>query len=426
MKARLDGQSLLLLVVYGLFSLANALSGTFVNVFLWKAKSDYSLIGWFAFSQQIAIGLMFYFAGKWVKEGNKMNCLRLGILLAGIFYAAVLWIDKEAVHYIWPLGLTLGAASGAFWLTFNVVYFEVTDAANRDLFNGWVGFIGSGCGMAAPWASGFLISTLGDSRGYPIIFTISLVVFVAAVIISFWLHKRPPEGHYCWSLPFTSLRPPLSPWRVALPALASQGLRDGVFAFLVGLIVYIVTTNELKLGNYTLITSAVALASFYVAGRFFKVSYRAKGMLLGAMAMALAVVPLFFQIKYGTLLAFGIMISLFSPLFTVPMTSSTFDIMGIDKESVSQRVELTVLREFGLLIGRMAGIAAFIALVQWRTNNTAIVVFLTVIGAAPVLSAWFMQPLVKNQYAKRVPEAMGDAAEEAGEAKMKHKLKEQP
>lgn len=164
MTARLDAQSLLLLIVFGLFSLANALSGAFVNVFLWKAASDYSLIGWFAFSQQISSGLTFYCAGKWVKEGNKMNCLRLGIGLAGAFYAVVLWLGKGAVDYIWLLGFILGAAFGAFWLAFNVVYFEVTDPDNRDLFNGWVGLIGSCCGMAAPWASGYLITKLGDER----------------------------------------------------------------------------------------------------------------------------------------------------------------------------------------------------------------------------------------------------------------------
>lgn len=397
MTARLDAQSLLLLIVFGLFSLANALSGAFVNVFLWKATSDYSLIGWFAFSQQISSGLTFYCAGKWVKEGNKMNCLRLGIGLAGAFYAAVLWLGKGAVDYIWLLGFVLGAAFGAFWLAFNVVYFEVTDPDNRDLFNGWVGLIGSCCGMVAPWASGYLISKLGDGTGYRIIFTLSFCVFIGAIVFSFWLRKRPPEGHYHWTLPFTAWKKVDSPWRRALPALAAQGARDGVFTFLIGLVVYIATTNEMKLGNYTLITSAVALGSFYVIGRIMRPSFRAPGLFIGTIAMTLAVIPLFFGVAYGSLLLFGIITSLFSPLFVIPMTSATFDIMGVDERSASQRVELTVLREFGLLIGRVVGVAAYLLVVQWRTTEPVVVAFLAVMGALPIISAVSLRTLVSNQ-----------------------------
>lgn len=396
MKARFDGQSLLLLVVFGLFSLANALSGTFVNVFLWKMKSEFAFIGWFTFTQQAAMAIIFYVAGKWVKEGNKMNCLRLGIGLSALFYAAVLWLDKAAVQYILPLGLVLGAASGAFWLAYNVIYFEITNAANRDLFNGWTGLVGSLCAMIAPWVSGLLISGLGGERGYTVIFTASLIVFVSAGIFSFWLHRRPPEGAYRWSLPFTAWKPRRSPWRVALPALAAQGVREGVYYFLVGLLVYITTTNELKLGNYTLITSGIALVSFYLAGRLYRASYRAAGMIAGSVAMAAAIVPLYIQVNYAMLILFGGITSLFSPLFIIPMTSSTFDIMGRDEESVKQRVELTVVREFGLLAGRLLGIAAFIGLASWCSGQLAIVSFLAVTGSAPILGALFMQRLVKQ------------------------------
>jgi len=53
----------------------------------------------------------------------------------------------------------------------------------------------------------------------------------------------------------------------------------------------------------------------------------------------------------------------------IPMTTATFDIMGVDERSAAQRVELTVLREFGLLFGRMAGVAAYLLVVQWRTTE---------------------------------------------------------
>lgn len=44
MKKQLNSQSILLLAVNGLFVLAGALSGTFLNVYIWKVKPDFNLI----------------------------------------------------------------------------------------------------------------------------------------------------------------------------------------------------------------------------------------------------------------------------------------------------------------------------------------------------------------------------------------------
>ena len=80
----------MLLVVHGLFAIAQALSGTFVNVYIWKVKNDFALIGWFALATQLAGGFTFWLAGKWVKEHNKMIALRLGVGVSALFYVLVL------------------------------------------------------------------------------------------------------------------------------------------------------------------------------------------------------------------------------------------------------------------------------------------------------------------------------------------------
>jgi len=399
MQARLDRQSWLLLIVFGLFACANALSGTFVNVFLWKVRPDYSLIGWFALIQQLALGVVFLVGGAWAKQHNKMNVLRLGIILAGLFYASVLLLGKQAVNWIWLLGILMGAALGAFWLAFNVVYFEVTNADNRDRFNGWVGLIGSASTMIAPWASGLMIGAFGNT-GYTYMFTASLVIFSAGVVLSFWLKKRPAEGRYDWSIVRQAWLEKNSPWKVTCFALAAQGVRDGAYGFLIGLIVFIATTNEVKVGNYTLYTSIAALLSFYVVGRWLHSRYRGAGMIWGALFMALSVIPLFFGLKYSYLLLFGIGMALASPFFTIPMTSITFDLMGQSEKAVESRVELTVVREFGLLVGRVLSISLFLLVVNWSPKTEVITVFLAVIGCAPIISAWLMRGLIAVRRAK--------------------------
>ncbi|KGE18593.1 MFS transporter [Paenibacillus wynnii] len=396
MKASLKGQALLLLAVNGLFVLASALSGTFLNVYLWKSRQDYFMIGWFTLAQQLALGLSFWLAGKWVKEHNKMNALRLGIAVSGLFYMLVLWIGSKAVYYIWPLGCLLGIAIGLFWLAFNIVYFEITDAGNRDYFNGWIGLLGSLTGIIGPWLSGWLISYLHGERGYRVVFIISLCIYASAVVLSFFLKKRKTEGVYQWLEPLKQLQNKQSHWRPATMSLVFQGLREGVFSFLIGLLVYIAAKEESKLGQYMLITSAVSLVSYWAAGKWFKPKFRSVGMLVGSIMLVVVIAPLLWKVTFGTLLIMGIGTSLFIPLYMLPMVSTSFDLMGESKKSVGMRVELVILRELSLMVGRVAGTLIFIAVLSASESSLTITLLLLGLGVAPVGSWLFLRRVLPH------------------------------
>ncbi|MFC0211466.1 MFS transporter [Paenibacillus chartarius] len=390
-RGRFSAQPILLLLLNGLFAAANALSGTFVGVYLWKVKSDFTMIGIFTLCIHLTMALTFWLAGKWVKEANKMHALRLGVAVSAAFYLLVLVLGPKAVSYIWLLGGAQGLASGFFWLSFNVVYFEVTGPKTRDRFNGWAGLLGSTAGIIAPWLSGFIIVHMPGTTGYRTIFSVSLGIFLIGVIVSFFLRNRQVQRNYAWSYPVTCLKQPGTPWRRVTAALVAQGFREGVFGFVIGLLVYISTADEMKLGNFALITSAVSFVSYWLAGRLLKPSLRKWGMLAGVLAVTLVVAPFFWQVSYVTLIIFGIGTALFMPLFTIPMTSSVFDLIGSDDESAERRVELIVMRELALNTGRVLGTLLFVAVTFWTKAPLFFTTLLFVIGCSPLFSWWYMR-----------------------------------
>lgn len=395
MSSSLNGQSRLLLAVNGLFVLAGALSGTFLNVYLWKVKQDFAMIGWFTFSQQLALGLTFWIAGKWVKEQDKMISLRLGIVVSGIFYLLVLWAGAHTVDYIWPLGFLFGIGSGLFWLAFNVVYFEVTDVDTRDLFNGWIGILGSVIGILGPWTSGWIISAMKGNLGYRVIFTVSLIVYGIGILLSFWLKKRKRGGPYRWMEPFRQFGKN-SPWRQAVPASAAHGVREGVFSFLVTLLVFISTSAERKVGQFSLVTSLVSLVSFWAVGKWLHIRFRYAGMLVGAVLITGVIGPLLWDVNYVTLMLFGIGTSLFMPLYLLPVISSVFDLIGKNEDTVEQRVELIVLRELSIMVGRLLGTLLFIIIFTWSPHMKTVIWLMLGLGATPLLSWVLIRNLFKH------------------------------
>ncbi|MEQ4482182.1 MFS transporter [Cohnella silvisoli] len=390
-SGRLDKQTVLLLIVNGLLITANALSGTFLGVYIWKASNNFLLLGWFTLLTYVFMALTFWIAGNGVKEGNKMVFLRLGIGVSAVFYSIVLLLGKSAFHYVWLLGIVQGLAIGFFWLAFNVIYFEVTNAGNRDRFNGLAGGIGSIAGMIAPWCSGYLISRMTGESGYRIVFMISLGIFVIGIGVSFLLHNRKTEGNYDWLMPLRILKKRQTPWRPVFGALAAQGLRESVFGVMIGLLVYIQTGSELSVGNFALITSTVAFISFYATGKWLKPIWRRRGMLIGTIVMTAVIVPFFFGVSYATLLTFGIGAALFIPLYTIPMTSAVFDLIGMDEDSARERVEYVVMRELALNAGRIAGMVIFIVTLYFSRAPLVINGMLLVVGSSPLLSWMFMR-----------------------------------
>ncbi|KRE33245.1 MFS transporter [Paenibacillus sp. Soil522] len=397
MAKTLNGQAVLLLVVQALFGVANVLSGTFVPVYLWKASQSYMLIGWYTLGQYVMSGLTFWIAGKWVKEYNKMNSLRIGIVLTGVFYCTILLLGQQAKSYYVPLGILHGMALGFFWLAFNVVYFEVTDPDNRDRYNGWAGLLGSAAGIVAPWVSGLLITSMQGETGYRLIFTMSLVIFFISVILSFWLKKRHGQGIYNWKHGLQQLMQKGNPWRRMFPAIAAQGVREGVFMFLVGLTVYVATKNESKLGTFSLITSLVALISFWFVGKMLKKRNRNLVMMIGVIMISVVILPLFWKVTYATLIMFGIGTSLFMPLYIIPMTSRVFDLIGQTEESAREREEFIVLREIALMTGRVIGLTSYLIVLPRNHSTVAITWLLFAVGVVPIAGWWFIKPFLEQQ-----------------------------
>lgn len=385
---------LLLLLIGGLYSLSIALSNTFVNVFLWKQTGEFFQLGLYNLMIAVMQPIMFILAGRMAKSVDRIIVLRIGVFLLALYYCLVVISGENASKYLLLLGGLIGMGYGFYWLAYNVLTFEITDPHNRDFFNGFLGVLSSLGGIIAPLCAAFIITQFKFS-GYIIIFSISLGLFALAAILSFFMKRRPAKGNYFF-VRILKERKINRDWNMVTNANFFQGLREGIFAFVINVYVYIATGSEMTLGTFAFINSFVSFITYYLASRFIKKKHRKKAILFGGILLFLSIFLIIFHVSTPLFFLYSAVIAFSYPLVLVPFLSTVYDVIGQAWKAGEMRIEYVVVRELFLNLGRIFSIFLFLITVFLFPAESGIPFLLVILGSSYIGIYWFIRK-IKNK-----------------------------
>lgn len=388
----INKEILLLLLIGGLYSLSIALSNTFVNVYLWKQSGEFKDIALYNLSIVTMQPLTFIIAGRWAKRVDRVIVLRLGVIFLSFFYLMVLVIGEKASNFLLLLGGLLGVGYGFYWLAFNVLTFEITEPETRDFFNGFFGILTSLAGMIGPIAAGAIISSFKEFTGYTVIFSISLGLFLGAVLLSLILKRRPAKGHYSFKRIIQERKNNLN-WKRILHASFFQGLREGSFIFVISVWVFITTNSELALGTFGLVNSAVAFIFYFLATKYIKPRHRKRAILIGGLMLYAGIFLIIFDLSFQRLIIYAVVIAIAYPILLVPYLSLTYDVIGKAWKAAEMRIEYIVVRELYLNLGRAVSILMFLTFVTLINEDIGIPILLTIIGVGHLIIYFFIKEI---------------------------------
>lgn len=392
-KMDINRDLLFLLLIGGLYSLGIFLSNTFVNIYLWKQSGDYITIAMYNLAIFIFQPITFILAGKLAKKVDRVIVLRLGVIFLSLFFLSVLIIGEHASTYNIILGSLLGIGYGFYWLAFNVLTFEITEPETRDFFNGFLGILQSFGGMIGPLLAGTIIAKMTANAGYTTIFTISFILFICAVSISFFLKRRQAEGDFHF-IRILNERHNNNNWNRILYAHLFQGLREGIFLFVITIWVFLITNSEFALGMFNLYLSGLSFVFYFITTKFIKPPMRKKSILIGGIILYGAIFIILFKINYLLLIIYAISIGIAYPIINVPYMSMTYDVIGKAWKAKEMRVEYIVVRELYVNIGRIISIAIFLIAVSIFSAEKIIPILLVIFGAGHL----FVYLFVRNIY----------------------------
>lgn len=387
------GKDLYLLLIIGwLYSIGLFLSNTFVNIYLWRQTEDYFTIAFYHLSIYIAKSITFIIAGKIVKKIDRVIVLRLGVTFLSLFFLTVLYLQENAAKFNVLLGVLIGIGYGFYWLSFNVLTFEITEPFNRVFFNGLLGGLQSISGMIGPLLAGTIILRMDTSIGYMTIFTISFLLFIFAIIISFFLQRRETDGIYNLSAVTKQIFLNKS-LRLILLANFSQGIRDGIFLFVISIWIFLTTRNEFSLGMFNLLLNSSSLFVFVFLLKLMKDENRRTYIFIGSIIISFAIWIILNDLSFSRLLLYAFVVGIGFPIIIVPFQSLTYDIIGKGYDAKNLRIEYIVLLEIFSNLGSIIAIAIFIIILYTVKIFDPIPLMLAIFSLSYLMIYLFVSPI---------------------------------
>lgn len=360
LKANINNRDLyLLLIIGGLYSIGLFLSNTFVNIYLWRQTESFLTIASYHLAIVVSKPMTFILAGKITKKIDRVIVLRLGVFFLALFFLTVLVLQDKAAYFNVLLGVLIGIGYGFYWLAFNVLTFEITEPDTRVFFNGVLGCLQSISGMIGPLFAGFIISHLTTEIGYMTIFSLSFALFIIAIILSFFLNRRETDGTYNLMAVFKEVYNNKN-WQRILYANFFQGIRDGVFVFVISIWIFITTRSEFSLGIFSLLLNASSFIVFILLTIYMKDVNRKRFIFIGAIVMSFAIWIVITELSFIRLMIYAVVIGISFPILSVPFQSLTYDIIGKAYKARDLRIEYIVLLEIVSNLGSILSILIFI------------------------------------------------------------------
>lgn len=390
----MERESRLYLIMMALFTFGQTMSGLFINVFIWKLHSSFTLLAIYSLVWSLVVVLSFPLCARLARNSSPMTSLRIGILFMILTYALMLYFKEASGDYIYLIGLGTGLGASFFAIGMHMQTLDSTRDAGRDRFLYLSNLLNSVSAMAAPLCSGFLIDRFQGMTGYYFVFSASLVWYLLAVFVSLKIKgKEIVKESSLWQV----WKKPSREWRGMYWITMGSGFVEGVYqTFLVTMMGYAILKSELSLGGFATFAAIVSLLTSFVLSKVSRPQYRFRIFALGALLVCLSSIWLSLQMAVVALIVYTVLSNVGMNLITTSFYAWTYASFEKDPEYEARRLDYVVIREIPLGVGRSIGLLVFF-LLQYYVQGNVLAVSFAIFGSVFVL----MLPLLKAIWSEK-------------------------
>jgi len=351
------------------FDSVTVIESIFVNTFLLKSYGSFSsevllYNAIMAIIQPLAMLSALYLS---VKKNSRLT-QRISFVFYGIALV-ILGLFGERVSYLYPLFAILNSfGAGYYFSIYSAQMLTYTSDQNRDQISGLIAVFGSVISVSMPLLSGFLISFFDSFIGYRIVFSLSALLALGALITT---TKLPPLATHKKEMCLIPVVRTLWKSTKARWILLASGL-DNCMSSSIPIYLTLLFYNLLPSEWLISVNSAVGnIAGLLGAAIYYRVvrrDNRVKSSIISVSIMLLPCIAMLFGLNITLIFIFQVIYKLCSRFLGTPILNTHFQIveeLGLHKEFGS---EVHLVRELFVSTGRLIGLAIILLVPQTNTG----------------------------------------------------------
>jgi len=342
---------------YLIFMIYFTLESVFINTLLLRVSGGdiqsvliYRALT-FAFSA-VAMNL----ASAFSRTLDSIRIIRAASALYVLMFVTLLFATESLFLLIYVIGALSGLAGGFYWAGHIVLLTNYTTQQNRAVGIAIITVSQGVMALLMPLVSGAVIGFMPGMVGYRVMFVIAiLAVFVQVLsmrkLTPVEAEQKKSDFGRAARLCFGRLI-----LRIMLALEFARGLRDGVFAFFLNIVLFEIVSSESLVGFNSFLAGVASIVAAWLYGKVITVRNRGQVAGLCVTALMLFCAMLLFVLNPLTIILFSLVNTFLAMFINNSAMNNSFDVFGFNDETRSMMTELIGFREIALVAGRVGGI----------------------------------------------------------------------
>jgi len=348
------------------FMLFTTIPGVFISTFFFRQTGKISTVITFAAVNCFVAALTMQFSSVVAIKKSPVFVMRVGIILFNVLYISLLILQHRASNFVFVFGIISGISNGFYWQSYNSLLKKFTHNGDFNRTLSIVGLSNSAVQLVVPTFSGIIITRIGGSFGYTVIFLLAFVFSVVTTIQStripvFKLNDKP-------NLRKTYIKILKTPkWNLLFISEFFRGLREIAFPTFLNIIFFKYIQNEALLGLNTMACGIAAIISFYLSGTIIKPNNRIKFTAIASSVLFVVYLLVFIKINAIIILALSIVNAFMVTYIGNPAVGALYGMYEGEHDDINF-AQYMAAHELFLAFGRVLGCVIMIELTMSAKN----------------------------------------------------------
>lgn len=371
-----------LLISHNIFVAARVAFEIFFNIYIWKQTNDLTLIAWFNIAYLSFHTFTFHGFARLVKKG-KINFIRVSALLGyTAVYLGVYLLKENVIHYAIPMAIAVGFFNGMYWISYQVLRFDLTNSNNRGNYAGIETGMKIFVDIFMPILGGSIIAANFFGLGYSNLFLFGSFLFLVSFFVGNIRFPIYNTSNFHVKKTFNIMKKDKDMLKIMFSYLFGNFSRGGTVARLIlPLLIFDVLRNELGLGAWLSVFSVITIFFSLFFGKFIKYKYYNKSLVTGGFFYFTIVLLLIFFPSFWVYILFGFLFKISGVLMHIPKRVIGENLIHSFEDEKNNRVEYIVIREwFGIGLGRNLSFFILLTVTNLAVDQMGILFLLLTVG----------------------------------------------